>query len=497
MSAPRRGYKSAAAAAVLFLCALAAYVFLRREPGNAGNETRMVRVERRKFSKIVHRNGALQPLKEETIYAKVFGTIKELVPQGSVVKKGQVVMTIDDQAFQDALEDLDATIRARAAENEKGRQTSAEQLNQAQQDAIGFELRVDLENMRLGELKKGPTVIPQVTAETDVQNNEALLAAATDTYTIAQDMADHGYNPREDARAKWLAMEQQRAALTASKIALQRLDILDPVAIANQEHILKNAQKVLSAAKEKVAMLESNIKRDEERFATGMASLKSQLKKRHDDLDHCVCTAPGDGVVVYVKGRWYAYAPGRQVWDGLKVLSIPDFSKINVALTIDEARVSELHPGQSAEIKPAGWTGAPFHGKVTKVAEKGRDEFDLFLPDTKDIAGTANRQVFDVTVEVAESSEALRLGLRAEVDITTQTLENALVIPRMALIKDSNGQMQVNVESSAGPERRKITVVAQDDVDAVVDGVAEGDRVWIMDAPKPAAGGVPSLASSN
>ena len=496
MSGRRNGYKVAAAAAVLILGALAAYVVLRRAPGTAGDDVRTVRVERRNFSKIVHRSGALQPLKEEALYAKVSGTIKELTPQGSVVKKGHIVMKIDDQAFQDALEDLDATIRAREAENEKGRQISAEQLNQAQQDVIGYELRVDLETMRLGELKKGPTVIPQVTAETDVKNNDALLAAATDTYTITQDLADHGYNSREDARSKWLAMEQQRAALTASKIALQRLDTLDPVAIANQEHIVKEAQKTLSSAKEKVAMLESNIKRDEERYATGMENLKSQLKKRHEDLDHCVCTAPGDGVVVYAKGRWSSFAPGRQVWDGVKVMSIPDFAKIKVALTIDEARVSEMHPGQVAEIRPAGWTGAPFHGKVTKVAEKGRDEFELFLPNTQDITGTANRQVFDVTVEVEESSEALRLGLRAEVDITTQTLENVLVAPRMALIKDNSGQMLVNVESSAGPERRPVKVLAQDEVDAVIEGIAEGDRVWIVEAPKPAAGGAAPLANA-
>ena len=217
---------------------------------------------------------------------------------------------------------------------------SSEALNQAQQDVIGFELRLDLETMRLGEIMKGPLVIPQVTAETDVKNNEALLDAATDTYNISQYLADRGYLAREDARSKKLAMEQQRAALMTSKIALQRLDILDPVAIAAQELAVHNAKKTLSAAKEKVTMLEANIKRDEERYAAGMDSLKSQLKKRTEDLEHCVCTAPGDGVVVYAKGRWYDFAPGRQVWDGVKVMSIPDFSKLKVALTIDEARVS-------------------------------------------------------------------------------------------------------------------------------------------------------------
>ena len=80
-------------------------------------------------------------------------------------------------------------------------------------------------------------------------------------------------------------------------------------------------------------------------------------------------------------------------------------------------------------------------------------------------------------VEVEESSEALRLGLRADVAIVTRTLDNALVIPRMALIKDaSTGDMLVDVDSGSGSQRRTVTVVAQDEVDACVEGVNEGDR---------------------
>jgi HlyD family secretion protein len=495
----QRGYKLAAVVTVLFLAALAGYVFSGGKPESTAGDIRTVRVERRHFSRIVHRTGALQPLKEETLFARVGGTIKELIPQGSIVKKGQLLMKIEDQQFLDNKEDLEANIRAREAENEKARQGSAEQFNQAKQDVIGYELRLDLETMRLGELKKGPSLTPQINAETDVKSNEALLAAATDTYSISQDLADHGYMSREDARAKKLAMEQQRSALTASKIALQRLDTLDPIAIAAQELSVHNARKTLTSAKEKVVMLEANIARDEERFSAGMENLKSQLKKRIEDLDHCICTAPGEGVVVYAKGRWYDFAPGRQVWDGVKVMSIPDFSKLKVALTIDEARVSEVHPGQAAEIRPAGWKGAPFHGKVTKVAEKGRDEFELFLPETRDISGTANRQVFDVTVEVEESSDVLRLGLRADVDIVTQQLDNALVVPRMALTKDAaTGQMMVNVEAGSSVGPRAVKVVAQDEVDAVVDGVAEGDRVFILENRKasPAGAATPPVAQA-
>ena len=82
-----RGYQAAAVVAVLFLGALAVYVLKSGKTESAGDDIRTVRVERRKFSRVVRRSGALQPLKEETLFARVSGTIKELIPQGTIVKE--------------------------------------------------------------------------------------------------------------------------------------------------------------------------------------------------------------------------------------------------------------------------------------------------------------------------------------------------------------------------------------------------------------------------
>ena len=486
---------------LLGIAAIAAVVILVKLYGGGAapvsSDFRITKVERRPFKQIVHRSGILQPLKEETIFARVSGTIQELVPQGTIVKKDEVVLKIDDTQFRDAVEDLQASIRGREAENEKSRQDSSKSLNQAQQDVITYELRAELETARLEELRKGPTVTDQTNAEANVKNNQALLAASEDEYSILNDLGKAGYVAQEEVRTKRLAADLQKSALANAQIGLTRLDTLDPVAIASQELKVHDAQKTLKAAREKVLLLEANIKRDEERFINGMDGLKMQLKKVQEDLDHCVCTAPGAGVVVYAKGRWYAFAPGRQVWDGVKVLSIPDFSKMKAALTIDEARIADVKVGQLAEIRPAGWTGKPFTGKVTKVAEKGRDEFELFLPETTAISGTANRQVFDVTVDIDDVAEGLRLGLRSNVDIIIRAVDNALVIPRIALFKDINGKYTVNVDTPTGPQRKPVSVVAQDETSAAIEGLAEGDRVWVMDVRRETSTAAASAKSEN
>jgi HlyD family secretion protein len=262
---------------------------------------------------------------------------------------------------------------------------------------------------------------------------------------------------------------------------LKTLNKPDEVKIAQQKQAITAAEKSLSAAREKVAIIEGNMKRDAERAKFAIEQQKTALKKRLDDIAHCVCTAPGPGVVAHSRMRWYAPAPGRDVWDGIKVMSIPDFSKMKVAMTVDEARIGSIKVGMPAEVRPAGWTGTPFSAKVTKVAEKGRDEFELFQADTTAISGTANRQVFDVTVEIDTPSDSLRLGLRTGVDIILQTLENVLVVPRVALVRQPSGDLQIRIVSSVGTELRTVKVIAEDEVNAVIEGANEGEKIWLME----------------
>jgi HlyD family secretion protein len=469
------------AAVVTLLSVTAAAVLAGKPTVSEEQSGRTFTVQRRNFRRIVHRSGVLQPLNEQPVFARVNGTISELIAQGSVVKKDDVVMRVDSRQFEDLKEDLESSIQQREAEFEKTRQDSLKSLNQEQQNVVGFELRVDLEKSRLKELLKGPQPIDEVKAESDVKNNKALLKGAEEEYAVYEDLGKRNCIPQQDVYTKHMAVVTAQERVVDAEVALKTLNKPDEVKIAQQKQAITAAEKSLSAAREKVTIIEGNMKRDAERAKFAIEQQKTALKKRIDDIAHCVCTAPGPGVVAHSRMRWYAPAPGRDVWDGIKVMSIPDFSKMKVAMTVDEARIGSIKVGMPAEVRPAGWTGTPFSAKVTKVAEKGRDEFELFQADTTAISGTANRQVFDVTVEIDTPSDSLRLGLRTGVDIILQTLENVLVVPRVALVRQPSGDLQVRIVSSVGTELRTVKVIAEDEVNAVIEGANEGEKIWLME----------------
>ena len=132
-----------------------------------------------------------------------------------------------------------------------------------------------------------------------------------------------------------------------------------------------------------------------------------------------------------------------------------------------------------ASVVPAGWVGAPIEGKVTKIAEQGRDEFEQFQDDTTAISGTANRKVFDVEIELNNHSRQLRMGLRCDVEIVMEQVDNAVVIPRAALQRQKDGDVMELVCSlpDGAVDRRKIKVNAESDLWAAVSGVKEGERL--------------------
>ena len=453
--------------------------FLPATASGTSGDYRTAKAERREFRQVVRRQGSLKPVNEVHIFAQVSATIVELAEQGKVVQKDDVVLKLDTLPFEIEKTNHEAQMAQEEAEFKKTSQEGMKSLDHAKADVESCNLLVELEQQRLVELKKGPTPIDQVNAEVALQNNKSLLDAKKDEVAIYESLLAGGYESQAVVRQKRLELTQQQLKVTDTDIALRKLDRLDPVKIAEQELKVKDAIKQREAATDQVSRLERSILRDQERHKQLMDREKVAQRELEDELSKCTVRAPAPGLVVHKRNRWYTFAPGRSVFDGIEVMSLPDFSKMKAIVAVDEGRIGSLQVGQSAFIQPAGCNGKPFNGKVTKIAEKCRDEFESFHDETSAIFGAANRQVFEVEVEIDGSSPVLRPGLRAEVEIVLQKLPGSVVIPRSALQR-KNDNVFVRVDHGGAIEHRKIKILAENDLEAAVDGVQENERVWVV-----------------
>jgi len=467
-------------ALLLVLAGLALAIGHARKISTGGEEP-LACVERGLFKRVLRRTGTLQPVSEQHIICQMWGTIQEVVPAGKAVQKGEIVLKIDATAHEDAKAAQEANIAQIKVEFIKQQEDAAKALNQARLDLYCNTQTVELERRRLEELKKGPLPADVINANTNLENAQILRKASADQLCSLEILLAHGYASQEEYRMQKLSVDQQELLVAQADIARRQLYVPDPVKLGDQELKVENALATCAAAKERLIMLEKNLLREREKHEVRMQRETKHLEDINAKIEKTIYRAPAAGTAIYKKLRWYFPAPGRDVGDGWEVMALPDMSRMKALVGVDEAHIAQLGVGNAAEIKPAGWTGPAFRGRVVKVAENGVDEFETYAFETRDIVGAANRQVFEVEVEIEGQIPFFRPGLRAEVEICLQTLPNVLMVPRTAILKE-NKTAQVRLYSRGRLERRLVKLVAENELMAVVEGLHEGDNVLAVNS---------------
>ena len=93
---------------------------------------------------------------------------------------------------------------------------------------------------------------------------------------------------------------------------------------------------------------------------------------------------------------------------------------------------------------------------------------------------------FKVDLVIDQPDPRLKLGMTASVDILTQDIPNALVIPAAALTDDGDGNYTVEVvvnEETLETKTKTVKVAAQSSSEAVIKkGLNEGDMVLVYGA---------------
>ncbi|MEI6234618.1 MAG: hypothetical protein WCT04_16305 [Planctomycetota bacterium] len=440
--------------------------------------------EKRTFTHSLRRNGTIMPLNEERIFTKLAGTILDIANEGSLVQKDEIVLKLDPRPHEDIKAEYEETVGELGASYRSLREESLKILNLARENAKSYDLRLKLQQLRLDEIKKGPTETDAINAKMALENNTVLHTAKQEELAAITSLAKLGYASVEELRQKQTETVEQHFAVLQKEIALRKLNIIDPVKVAEQEMKVNEALKTRNAAKERVELLEYNIRVAEERNDIKKKRNEESLAELVANIAKTTYRAPCSGLIVPRKTSYgFRYAPGRDVYDGMEILTIPDLSKMKVKLTVDEGHVSRISIGMKAQVVPAGWTGKPFEGIVTKISEQGRDEFEQFQEDTTAISGTANRKVFDVEVGLQDHAPILRLGLRCDIEIVLNQIPNAVVVPRAALSKQKDGDV---IAPMAGPNgttvRRKIKLIDESELWAAIEGVSPGERLVLSES---------------
>lgn len=375
-----------------------------------------------------------------------------------------------------------------------------------------------------GELRAGRTVtlvtppvggmlriVSMVTTGSPVKAGETV---------IEFDPADQQY-ALEQARTELAEAEQEIVKMKADRevqIAQDAVDLLtarydvrraELDAMGNEFISPIDAEKNLLSfeeAKRRLAQLEDDVK---SRSVTSQASLqvveerrnKAQMamQRAQQVIDSLVLKAPMDGVVSVKENRDAAggmfffgqvlpeYREGDSVWPGRPVLDVIEAGRMELRAKIDESDRSNLTEGQSAQVSVDSLPDQIFTAKVGALS--GLASRSGWFEPTATIS-----RLFDVTFHFDEQDPRLKAGASARVFIEGKELPDALHVPRQAVFEKA-GKTHVFVRTDNRFEQREVKIVQRTEGRIVLEGLAEGTEIALVDPTAARPASVPAASS--
>ncbi len=375
-------------------------------------------------------------------------TIVSLVDDGAQVTEGMELVRLDSSTISE-------NVSAQKIAYEKARAA----MIQAEKDHAAAVIAV--EEYTEGTFKKELRM-----AESNVTAATERLQATRNTLSYGERMFRKGYITPQQLEAQKSAVDRAELDLGTAEISL---DVLNRF---TKPKMITGLESVRDAA---AARLDSE-----------QASLdleKAKLDRLNTQLEQCTITAPKAGLVIYANGRnrdrETEIKEGTMVRERQVILQLPDLTKMRADVEVHEAKVDKIRPGMKAKVRVQG---REFTGEVTSVAN--RPESNWF--------STAKKYVVQVTID--GTTEQLRPGFTAEVEIVVADLASVISVPVAAVIEQS-GEFVCAVRTEEGFERRSVEIgLSNDQLVEVKQGLSPGDRVFLY--PRGLLGDGPAKSSS-
>ena len=510
------------------------------EGESVGDSVRQAEVERADMVVAVSATGSIVPKSEASLSFDLPGKVARVVVEtGDSVATGDVLVRLDDAQLAFQVEQANAALAAAQAQLNQltvGPRIEEVAISEANLDATEAALEGAQANMR--ELEKGPNA-HQVdvaranlrTAEANVQlamiqrdqiadgataaeiaAAEAQLASALVQQKVARDThdqtmkcqtvslpdgkkkeicpalgtieeqarfnlfaADEGYEAAQVQLDQILAGATQ-AQIDTGAVNVGASEAQQDAAQAQLNQLLSGASdEQLQAAQANVGALEAQRNAAQAQLdlllagasvnqvAAAQASVDQAqvaLDKAVADLDKAALTAPFDGIVTQVNVKPAQLAPAT-----LPAVIVEDMSELRIEVDVDEIDVARIVEGQDVTMRVDALPGVLISGHVKRVA-----------PAASRIGGVV---VYQVTIVLDDTDLPLRVGMSATADITTQKLENVLLVPNWAIRIDRvTGNTFVNLLAVDAVKEAEVRIgVRGEDFSQVLSGLEEGDVV--------------------
>jgi RNA polymerase sigma factor (sigma-70 family) len=405
--------------------------------------------------------GSVEALRRDDVLSEIEGntTILSIRPEGSRVKKGDVVGELDSATLRDNLKNQQITI-AQAEANFRNAGIEREIAELALRESEGA-IKAEQEALR-GTIATSRSTIEKAEARLERTRRarkrlDEAVAARKGEAAPADIVAELDIDERLENAGQLISRER-----VALEVAETRLDVLQRYTIdrTKKERAIDIERKRSSELARKAA---SALERDK------AAKLERQIKS-------CTLIAPGDGIIVYANdprprggGMGVQIEEGATVRERQKIFSVVDVDgPMRVNAKVKEGMVDRVPPGGRARIKVDAFANESLTGVVTSVAPR---------PDPNTFFGS-DIKVYTTLVRIDKPLRGLRPGMTAEVEIPIVELDDVLTVPVVAVLQFDDKDHVAVKKPGGGSEFREVALGESDGESVEVrQGLRSGESV--------------------
>ncbi|GHT34697.1 hypothetical protein FACS189427_02500 [Planctomycetales bacterium] len=401
----------------------------------------LVTVKKEKFIHEILERGSVESASNIDVRCQVESagglTIISVVSEGTVVKKGDLLVELDSSTLRENV------TKQRIA-------VLASQSKLAQSIATLKTAKLTLQEYVDGKFKEEEKQIynEMLATQDEVRTKE-------DNLSYYKRLLERGYVTNSKVEADLFDLDKAQNSFELAKIKLEVLQN-----ITKEKYVVQYEADITKA--------EAQVKADQESLNLD----EDRLKHLETQLSLCRITAPQDGQVIYYLPRWGGdedlIKEGKKVVERQMLIRLPDPSQMQVKGLVNEANIRLVKVGQTAKIRLEAFPNREFNGVVKIVND---------YPEPGNWMGGSMSKEYMTTIMILDPPEGIKPGLTAEARIAVSEISGAVLVPVQAVFAHGNKTYSLvfnndkwdKVEVKIGPSNDKEVVI--------LEGLKEGEPI--------------------
>jgi HlyD family secretion protein len=401
--------------------------------------------------------------------------IIELVPEGSWVYEGQVVVQMDTAELVQRKKEKEITLIAAESALVQAREVVRLQEVENESSLAKAKIARHLAELDLKKYIEGeyPRLLKE--AEGAVALAEEDVARAKDRLEFTERMARKGYDSPVSVEREQLSVFRYETGLINAQNALDVLvnhtkgrTLAELTAKARDAELeLKRVEQIADMAlanrQLQVATRESNLQ-----------AMIQDVERLQKSIDACMIRAPKTGEIIYANEGSVRNEVilGEYIRHHQDVVRVPDLTQMKVDVRIHESLIDGIRPGLTAAVTVDAYPDVPFRGTLESVSRVPTTPNSYYYaPDVKE---------YDAIIRIdatPKELEILKPGMTAQVDILLERLEDCVYVPIQAVV-DVAGRAMTFVSTPEGIRSREVTLGLMTSSHAeILDGLSEGETL--------------------